>query len=94
MSLRRKTNHKYNRMVSKEEEIFISNHWEDPGPYTRWDRDEEEIMRFWIDEMRYRGDGVCYNMGEYHGMYVLTLLRYLNIKTAQEVVNERGWNCL
>jgi len=89
MSLRRKKYPTYNRMEMKEETqywmhlLFQEEHheWDDFDEYGAWG-----IM--WWD---YDGGGAVMSMDELNQMHLMTLLRKLNIKTAKQIANERGW---
>jgi len=91
MSLRKKSNLKYNRMEKVEDGYYYFQLlFQDDNV----DHFEEYYHPFWNQCMwwLHDGDGTCNSMTEYHGMYVLTLLRKLSIKTAKEVVDDKGWN--
>ena len=55
--------------------------WDDFDEYGAWG-----IM--WWD---YDGGGAVMSMDELNQMHLMTLLRKLNIKTAKQIANERGW---
>ncbi len=91
MSLRRKKFPTYNRMEEKEEVYFwlslVLN--EDIYEHNCWYCCEECDTGWWYDAGH--GYGNVNNMDEYHQMKLLGLLRKLNIRTATEQVNDRGW---
>lgn len=91
MSYRKSSYKKYNRAHHKvmlmqfakslfHEDLF-------PYHYDLYD-DYDNYDLYWKD---YCPFGYVRNMGEYHQMKVLTLLRSLFIKTAKTVTEEMGW---
>ena len=89
MSLRRKKFPTYNRMEVKEElfywlELLFQEEQHDWNDY-------DEFGPWGIDWWDYAGSGHCQDMGEYHKMHLLTLLRKFNIRTAKELANSHGW---
>lgn len=92
MSLRKKSNLKYNRMKKVEDEYYYFQLlFQEENAHNRF---EIHYHPFWMQPFwwSHEGDGTCNSMAEYHGMHVLTLLRKLSVKTAQEVVDDKGWN--
>lgn len=91
MSLRRKSNHGYNRAKESEE-----NHWSDllwAEEYyliydDEWDFIEE---RDWAWYYMGAPHGYCTDVAEYQQMRLLTLLRKLAINTANDQARSRGW---
>jgi len=95
MSLRRKTNNRYNRALEKD---TLDSYYNKLDGYDDYWSDEECYVPFWRARRNWWDDdmeidwGCPKSMLEYHGMHVMTLLRGLNIKTATEELYAKGWN--
>lgn len=90
MSYRKSSYKKYNRAHHKAMllEFAKSLFHEDlfPDEYCHYSYGDD--YDYWEDDCPF---GYIRNMGEYHQMKVLTLLRSLFIKTAKTVTEEMGW---
>lgn len=90
MSCRKYSHKEYNRAEAKEEHFYwLDLVFQDDGHYDEW-YCCEECSNPWFNY--YDGMyGEVSSMDQYHQMKVLTLLRSLDIRTANEEAQERGW---